>query len=155
MVRSLEDPGSSRLYWLTSRLSRYFAVPNDTINETGIEDILNYEEPESITPPTPPTGNPYPSVPRNFAAATGSSSGEIDLSWTAPQYGAPFTEYSLWVSEDGASWTDSNITDITGDATSYTVTGITAGAERSYLLTAHNASGIGGQTDIATANAGS
>jgi len=72
--------------------------------------------------------------PTNFQADTGSSSGEIDLTWTLPTdtgTGSPgFTGYRIqYRLNNGLDWTT---VEYTGSATSKTVSGLTSGT--SYLV---------------------
>ena len=85
--------------------------------------------------------------------AIGSSQTQIDLSWRAPASdgGAEITGYRIEVSENRSFWTDLEAT--TGsDATTYTHTGLTAGVQRHYRISAINSAGTGQASGIATGN---
>ena len=61
----------------------------------------------------------------------------IKFWWQPPASGPPLLSYNLSCSAISFSQ------DISGDQTSYTVTGLTAGTEYSFILTATNAVGTG------------
>ena len=89
---------------------------------------------ETLDEPGAPTG----------LTATADGQTEIDLSWTAPSDngGADITGYRIEVSSNGSSWSDlvANTGSIT---TSYSHTGLTAGATRHYRVSAINSAGTG------------
>ena len=85
--------------------------------------------------------------------ATADGQTEIDLSWTAPSDGggATITGYKIEVSTNGSSWRDL-VANTGSTATSYSHTGLTAGATRHYRISAINSAGAGpaSNTDSAT-----
>ena len=85
--------------------------------------------------------------------AIGSSQTQIDLSWQAPASdgGAEITSYRIEVSENRSFWTDLEAS--TGsDATTYAHTGLTAGVQRHYRISAINSAGTGPPSVMATGN---
>jgi hypothetical protein len=72
----------------------------------------------------------------------------IQFWWRPPTAGAPLTNYTLACSE--LSYTQ----DIASDVTNYTVTGLTAGTEYSFTITATNATGTGPAASFPRAAAG-
>ena len=84
-----------------------------------------------------------PDAPTNLTAE-GISTTQIDLSWSAPEYdgGSDVTGYKIEVSTDrGIMWTDL-VEDTGTDDTEYSHTGLTAGAMRSYRVSAINDSEV-------------
>ena len=86
---------------------------------------------ETATAPDAPTG----------LSATADGQTQIDLSWTAPSDdgGANITGYRIEVSTDGSSWSDL-VANTNSTSTSYTHTGLTAGSNRHYRVSAHQPS---------------
>jgi len=152
-ARTLESPGNGRFYWLTSRLARYFAVPNTTIDEDGIEDILNYEEPESVTPPAPAGGNLTPSAPRSPSGEAGTSSGQIDVEWIRPEFNSDgIVRYIFFLTANGTAYVSKTVL---GDFTSGTLTGLTANTQYTIQMFAVNAAGNGSLSGTFTATSAS
>ncbi|MDE0086571.1 MAG: fibronectin type III domain-containing protein, partial [Candidatus Poribacteria bacterium] len=101
--------------------------------------------------PCSPHTHAYPSAPReprtptSLSAAIGSTSGSIDLSWTAPaDGGSPITGYQItyckydngWKRENWTSWSSTGST-----STSYTVTGLEVGGFYRFRVRAVNSIG--------------
>ena len=90
-----------------------------------------------------------PGAPTGLTATADGETG-IDLSWTAPAAdgGADITGYRVEVSEDGGSnWTDL-VADTNSTGTSYSHTGLSAGATRHYRVSAINSAGTGLPSDV-------
>ena len=133
---------------LTADSTRHYRV--SAINSTGTGMASNTNDATtnspSVTTPGPPTGL--------AAAANGET--RIDLSWTAPSDdgGTSITGYRIEVSNNGSRWIDLEVN--TGNATTtYSHTGLAAGATRHYRVSAINSAGTGPAsiTDSATTNA--
>ena len=93
----------------------------------------------------------YPNAPTNLTAE-GTSTTQIDLSWSAPAYtgGSDITGYKIEVSTNrGIMWSD--LVEDTGSAdTNYSHTGLTAGATRYYRVSAINVAGKGEPSTVAS-----
>ena len=93
-----------------------------------------------------------PDVPtRLMATAVGQT--QIDLYWIAPasNNGLAVTSYRIEVSSNGGvSWTDL-VSDTNSDATAYSHTGLSAGATRTYRVSAINPTGFGNPSGTAFA----
>ena len=91
-----------------------------------------------------------PGAPSGLTAI-GSSQTQVDLSWQAPASdgGAEITSYRIEVSENRSLWTDLEAS--TGsNAATYAHTGLTAGVQRHYRISAINSAGTGPPSVIAT-----
>ena len=133
---------------LTAGATRHYRV--SAINSAGAGPASNTDsattEAAPATRPGAPTG----------LTATADGQTEIDLSWTAPSSdgGADITGYRIEVSTGGSSWSDL-VADTGSTTTSYSHTGLTAGATRHYRVSAINSAGAGpaSNTDSATTEA--
>ena len=98
---------------------------------------------ETATAPDAPTG----------LSATADGQTQIDLSWTAPSDdgGANITGYRIEVSTDGSSWSDL-VANTNSTSTSYTHTGLTAGSNQHYRVSAINSEGAGTASNVANAD---
>ena len=131
--------------------------PNDS---TGTSGPIG-----SNTPVTRPSLRPFyglstvfqvatsalPGVPtRLMATAVGQT--QIDLYWIAPasNNGLAVTSYRIEVSSNGVSWTDL-VSNTNSDATTYSHTGLFAGAIRTYRVSAINPTGLGNPSGTAFA----
>ena len=92
-----------------------------------------------------------PGAPAGLTA-TANGQTQIDLSWTAPSDdgGAAIAGYKIEVSTDGSSWSDL-VADTGSTTTSYSHTGLTAGATRHYRVSAINSAGTGRASNVANA----
>ena len=130
---------------LTAGNTRHYRV--SAINSEGVGTASNTDsattEAAPATKPGAPTG----------LTATADGQTEIDLSWTEPSDdgGATITGYKIEVSTDGSNWSDL-VSDTGSTTTSYSHTGLTAGATRHYRVSAINSEGAGpaSNTDSAT-----
>jgi hypothetical protein len=103
--------------------------------------------------------NQAPNPPTGVTARTGSSSGEIDLSWNASS-GA--TGYVIVYDEDGNNppWTPTQngtpgtVSDI-GNVAQVTISGLTAGERYYFAVAAYNSAGLGDYSSVVSATAGS
>ena len=117
-------------------------------NGSGPHDlfVVTVVPAETTTAPGAPTG----------LSATADGQTEIDLSWTAPSDdgGEAITGYKIEVSTDGSSWSDL-VSNTRSTTTSYSHTGLTAGATRHYRVSAINSAGAGpaSNTDSSTTGA--
>ena len=101
------------------------------------------------------TGTTVPDAPTGLAA-TASGNTRINLSWTAPASGggSPITGYKIEESPNGNSnWTTLEA-DTNGPATTYSHTGLAAGATRHYRVSAINTNGAGAPSNIDDATTG-
>ncbi len=131
--------------------------PNDSTSTSGPIG--------SNTPVTRPSLRPFyglstvfqvatsalPGVPtRLMATAVGQT--QIDLYWIAPasNNGLAVTSYRIEVSSNGVSWTDL-VSNTNSDATTYSHTGLFAGAIRTYRVSAINPTGLGNPSGTAFA----
>ena len=131
--------------------------PNDSTSTSGPIG--------SNTPVTRPSLRPFyglstvfqvatsalPGVPtRLMATAVGQT--QIDLYWIAPasNNGLTVTSYRIEVSSNGVSWTDL-VSNTNSDATTYSHTGLFAGAIRTYRVSAINPTGLGNPSGTAFA----
>ncbi len=98
------------------------------------------------TAPSTPTGLTAAAAP-----APGVGSGEVGLSWTAPENdgGEPVTDYLIESSTDGITWTTVN--DGSSSATTSTVGGLTNFTSYHYRVAAVNSRGTGERSDPVTA----
>jgi subtilisin family serine protease len=98
------------------------------------------------TAPSTPTG-----LTAAVAPAAGVGSGEVGLSWTAPENdgGEPVTDYVIESSGDGITWTTVN--DGSSTATAFTVGGLTSFASYQFRVAAVNSRGTGERSDPVTA----
>lgn len=87
-----------------------------------------------------------PGLVTNLAATPGTSAGTADLSWTAaPDNGSPITDYTIQYSSDGGvTWTTWSHAPFT--TTSATVTGLTAGTNYIFKVSAVNSVGSSSAT---------
>ena len=94
----------------------------------------------SITPAQPPSAT-VPSAPQLLNAVAGDSS--VTLTWTAPisDGGASVTSYKVYNSNNTINEITTNITRPT--STSATITGLTNGTSKSYIVKAVNTAGAG------------
>ena len=133
---------------LTAGATRHYRV--SAINSAGTGTASNTDsattEAAPATQPGAPTG----------LTATADGQTEIDLSWTAPSDdgGEAITGYRIEVSTDGSSWSDL-VSNTRSTTTSYSHTGLTAGATRHYRVSAINSAGTGpaSSSDSATTEA--
>ncbi len=97
------------------------------------------------------TGANGPSAPRNLAAATGTSSGAVDLTWQAPATtgGHPVNEYDISRKIGAGSFTA--LTSVSGSTLSYTDPTCGARVSCQYEVSATNAIGASGFSNSATA----
>ena len=129
---------------LTAGSTRHYRV--SAINSAGAGPASNTgsatTEAAPATKPGAPTG----------LTATADGQTEIDLSWTAPSSdgGAAITGYKIEVSTDGSSWSDL-VADTGSTTTSYSHTGLTAGATRHYRVSAINSAGAGPASNTGSA----
>ena len=96
-----------------------------------------------------------PGVPTDLSASTGGET-RINLSWTAPgdDGGSPIIGYKIEVSPDGnTNWTDL-VANTGNTATTYAHIGLAAGTTRHYRVSAINAAGAGGPSNIDDATTG-
>ena len=101
------------------------------------------------------TGNSAPGAP-TVLSATASGTTRIDLSWTAPAStgGSAITGYRIEVSSNGgSSWTNL-VANTSNTTTTYSHTGLTAGATRHYRVSAINTNGTGTASNVANATTG-
>jgi fibronectin type 3 domain-containing protein len=89
------------------------------------------------------TGRPKAFPPENLAASTGAGAGEIDLTWDPPYCPgqSPTTNYRIYRGPNNDD-TETFLTQV-GNVTSFTDTGLPAGATRYYKVSAVNALGEG------------
>ena len=95
-----------------------------------------------------------PGVPTDLSASTGGDT-RINLSWTAPgdDGGSSIIGYRIEVSPDGnTNWTDL-VANTGNTATTYAHIGLAAGTTRHYRVSAINAAGAGGPSNIDDATA--
>ena len=95
-----------------------------------------------------------PGVPTDLSASTGGET-RINLSWTAPgdDGGSSIIGYRIEVSPDGnTNWTDL-VANTGNTATTYAHIGLAAGTTRHYRVSAINAAGAGGPSNIDDATA--
>ena len=94
-----------------------------------------------------------PTAPRNLTAK-GHSNTQIDLSWRAPEKtGGDISGYKIEVSTDGGdNWTDL-VADTESTGTTYPHTGLSSGNTRHYRVSAINAAGTSGVSNVASATA--
>lgn len=152
MVRTLGSPGTDPLYWLTSRLARFFTPSKTAIDTAGIEMILNDVAPEDV-PAATGGGNLTPSVPRSVSGEGGPSSGVIDAEWIAPEFNADgITSYVFWITEDGTNYISRTVIG-TKEITQASLTGLTGGTQYTISMYAINAAGNGSISDTFTATA--
>ena len=117
-------------------------------NGSGPHDlfVVTVVPAKTTTAPGAPTG----------LTATANGQTQIGLSWTAPSDdgGAGITGYKIEVSTNGTSWSDL-VSDTDSTVTSYSHTGLTAGATRHYRASAINSAGTGppSKSDSATTEA--
>lgn len=95
-----------------------------------------------------------PGAPTGLNAVTGSSTGEVDLDWTAPASdgGAPITDYIIRFGVT-ALGVFAEFLHTPSAATAITVTGLAAGVGYTFEVDAVNASGTGPASGPANANA--
>ena len=101
------------------------------------------------------TGSTVPGAPTSLSAAA-SGTTRINLTWTAPAStgGSPITGYKIEVSSDGgSSWTDLEA-NTNSTTTTYSHTGLAAGATRHYRVSAINTNGAGTPSNVANATTG-
>ena len=101
------------------------------------------------------TGTTVPDAPTGLAA-TASGNTRINLSWTAPASdgGSPISGYKIEESPNGNSnWTTLEA-DTNGPATTYSHTGLSAGATRHYRVSAINSNGAGAPSSVDDATTG-
>ena len=93
-----------------------------------------------------------PGAPTGLTA-TEQGSTQIDLSWTLPtdDGGSPVTAYRIEFSEDRNSGWQNLIANTGSTATTYSHTGLTAGSELYYRVSAINSEGTGSASRVATA----
>ena len=92
-----------------------------------------------------------PGAPRNLRA-TADGQTQINLSWNAPtdDGGASITGYRIEVSDDsGSNWSDLD-SDTGSSIRTYSHTGLSAGTTPHYRVSAINAVGTGGPSNVAT-----
>ena len=94
-------------------------------------------------------GGCEPDAPAVTAAA-GAAAGSIQVSWTAPESGgAPLLDYEVHWKLSSATWPEAGFSfpdreaELDATATSYTITGLTAGAEYTVRVRASNSIGDG------------
>ena len=93
-----------------------------------------------------------PTAPRNLTAK-GHSNTQIDLSWRAPEKtGGDISGYKIEVSTDSSTWADL-VADTESMATTYSHKGLSSGNKRYYRVSAINAAGTGGVSNVASATA--
>ena len=135
---------------LTAGTTRHYRV--SAINSAGTSPASNTDSATTAAAPATRPGAP------TGLTATADGQTEIDLSWTAPSYdgGASITGYRIEVSTDGSSWSDL-VADTGSTTTSYSHTGLTAGATRHYRVSAINSAGTGpaSNSDSATTDSAS
>ena len=93
-----------------------------------------------------------PATPTDLIASANGST-RVDLTWSAPESdgGAAISGYRIEASTDaGASWTDL-VADTASTDTSYSHTGLAAGAYRHYRVSAINSVGTGPASNVAGA----
>ena len=133
---------------LTAGSTRHYRV--SAINSQGTGPASNTDS--ATTEATPAT---KPGAPTGLTAIANGQT-QIDLSWTKPSNdgGAAVTGYKIEVSTDGSSWSDL-VANTGSTTTSYSHTGLTAGATRHYRVSAINSAGAGpaSNTDSATTEA--
>ena len=129
------DPGTTRHYRVSA------------INANGTGPASNID---GAT-----TGTTVPGAPTGLSA-TASGSTTINLTWTAPSGdgGSAITGYKIEVSPNGnSSWTDREANTGT-TTTTYSHTGLDAGATHHYRVSAINANGTGPASNIDDATTG-
>ena len=93
-----------------------------------------------------------PSATRNLTAK-GHSNTQIDLSWRTPEKtGGDISGYKIEVSTDSSTWADL-VADTESMATTYSHKGLSSGNKRYYRVSAINAAGTGGVSNVASATA--
>jgi titin len=95
------------------------------------------------------TGASPPDAPTSFTAASGTSIGSVDLSWSTPLYAGTSPVTGYWIARDnGSGWSTLTVTD--ASTFSFTDSGCGADTSCAYRIAAVNAVGVGG---LATASA--
>ena len=130
---------------LAAGTTRHYRV--SAINAAGAGDPSNIDD--AIT-----GAITVPGAPTNLSASTGGET-RINLSWTAPgdDGGSSIIGYRIEVSPDGnTNWTDL-VANTGNTATTYAHIGLAAGTTRHYRVSAINAAGAGGPSNIDDATA--
>ena len=126
------DPGTTR----------HYRVSATNTAGTGSASNVAHATTEA-EPPGAPTG----------LTATADGKTEIDLAWTVPDDtgGAAVSGYRIEVSSDaGSNWADL-VANTGSTATTYAHTGLSAGTERHYRVSAINTAGAGTASNVASA----
>ena len=94
-----------------------------------------------------------PTAPGNLTAK-GHSNTQIDLSWRAPEKtGGDISGYKIEVSTDGGDNWSNLVADTESTGTTYPHTGLSSGNTRHYRVSAINAAGTSGVSNVASATA--
>ena len=118
----------------------------DYVGVTVDSVVVTVDDDESV--------DTVPGVPTDLSASTGGDT-RINLSWTAPgdDGGSSIIGYRIEVSPDGnTNWTDL-VANTGNTATTYAHIGLAAGTTRHYRVSAINAAGAGGPSNIDDATA--
>ena len=116
---------------------------------TGKMDTVTVTVTDNDTAPT------VPGAPRNLRA-TASGQTQIDLDWNAPSSNgnSAITGYKIEVSTDsGSSWSDL-VANTGSSSRTYSHSGLSAGTTRHYRVSAINAVGTGGPSNVDSATTG-
>ena len=119
------------------------------------QNEIGYGSPTSTLTETPQATKP--DSPTSVSASTGSATGSVDLSWSAPtdDGGSPITDYTYaygkW--ENGRWQWRVPYTSIGSTSTSYTVTGLDSGGTYRFRVRAVNSVGTSSTSRVAQANA--
>jgi hypothetical protein len=121
-----------------TRLAGYVSSVSGSNEALVTSAGMNFEQPKT------PSG--AAATPQSFAATTGDSDGEIDLSWNSVAGAQSYVVEQSLQAPPAASWTHVQTT----TKSSHTVTGLTSGTRYYFRVAAVSPGGQSGWSDIST-----